>query len=171
MSALVGALLSYLVETEDAPNRRVFDTMTMAVTCGVAAIGVVGLLAEACGQRACDNPPLLRVVGNSIVVGGILGWCVPSWYRRPQMMITEYMDYTILVALRLKESSVVATVDVEPPRRAARAAQRVRVADDIENASPDDAIADAVRAARSWIDSAGRHVPMAIDSPLLAAAK
>lgn len=152
MSAVVAGLLAYLIDLEETPNRRWIDVGMMACVCGATAVAVVGLLTEACGGARCDNPPLLRVVLNSIVVGAIIGWCVPSWYRRPQIMVTEYLGFKVIISLRTKDSGVVASVDLEPPRRSTVTKGRVRLGD-VETVSPDDAIADAVREARTWVDS------------------
>jgi hypothetical protein len=154
MSTVVTGVLAYLIEQEDSPRRRWFESGIMAAACGVAAVGVVRLLNDACGQSTCDNPPMWRVVVNAALTGGIIGWCVPMWYRRPQIMITEYRRFRVIVSVKSKpDGGATATVDLQPPRVASARGERVHLGDEVESASTDDAIAEAVRSARGWIDA------------------
>lgn len=153
MSAVVAALVGYLLDQEERSGGQWREAGTVALACALFAIPVVWLLNNACQGHNCMAPPLLRVMINAGVTGGLIGFFVPTWYRRPEIMVSEYERFKIVVTLRTEPDNVVATVDVLPPRpsRGPKPSAE-RLPDEIEDASADDAIAEAIRAARGWID-------------------
>jgi len=153
MSASVAAVVAYLIDQEERPGRRPFEAAIAAGVCALTAIPVLHLLNQACND--C-GPPLWRVMINAGLTGAVIGGFVPTWYRRPQTLVSEYEHHRIVVTTRTTvEGRVVASVDLFPPRPPGGSAPTGdRLADDVDGESAEDVIGEAIRMARTRIDRA-----------------
>ncbi|HZR82994.1 MAG TPA: hypothetical protein VFD92_18000 [Candidatus Binatia bacterium] len=165
MSAGIATVVGWTSERDDRVSLRRWEALEAAAACAVLAVPVVWLLHDACRGAACIPPPYWRVVTTAAVTGGLIGYFVPTWYRSPEVMTTEYAGWRLMVSVTRSEDSVLAVVDAIGPRAAgaSRVARRLSLSP-VEEPCTDDAIAEAVRRARTWIDrSRGR--PAAPTSP------
>ncbi len=160
MSAGLAALVTWRLDLDDEPGRQRQDAMAAAVACMLLAIPVVFLLQSNPCNGACDPPPYWRVMLTASVMGALVGWFVPSWYRRPEIMTSEYAGWKLIVTVRRVADAFVAFVEGIPARaNGTPKAAAVNVPLAIEEGSTDDAIAEAIRKARAWIDAQTTTIP------------
>jgi hypothetical protein len=167
MSATVAGCVAYAIDQEAHPRVRWRDTGLLAVACAAVAFPVVRLLHDTC---QCTEPQVWRVVLNALVTGGLVGFFVPTWYRRPQTMVSSYKRFRLVVAAGANsEGRIVATIDVTPPKVPGESLPRAeRLPETVETDSADDAIGEAIRTAREWIDlrlASPEAVPATLPGP------
>jgi len=151
MSAFVTALVAYLIDQKERPGMRWRETVAVALGCALWSIPVLYLIHDACG---CTSPPYWRVMIVSALTGSLIGFFVPTWRRRPLTTVSWYERFKVVVTTRTdQESGVVATIDVFPPQVPGVPGQRAEQLPSVEAISTDDAIAEAVRSARTWINA------------------
>jgi hypothetical protein len=154
MAAFVAALVAYLIDQKERPGMRWKETVGVALGCALWSIPVVYLLHYACG---CDVPPYWRVMIVIALTGSLIGFLVPTWYRSPLKTVSWYERFKVVVTTRTdQEGGVVATIDVFPPQALGVSTRRAEHLSPIEATSTDDAIAEAVRSARAWINNGNR---------------
>jgi hypothetical protein len=101
----------------------------------------------------CDAPPYWRVLINAALTGALIGFFVLTWCRSPEVMVSGYERFKIVVTALTKPDGVLATIQVVPPRLPGNARPApVQLPDEVEDASDDAAIAEAIRLARTWVD-------------------
>jgi hypothetical protein len=151
MSAFVAAFVAYLIDQKERPGMRWQETIAVALGCALWAIPVVYLLHDGCG---CVEPPYWRVMIVSASTGGLIGFFVPTWYRSPLTTVSWYERFKVVVTTRTDlDRGVVAAIDVFPPQVPGDPRLRAEQLPSVEATSTDDAIAEAVRSARAWINA------------------
>jgi hypothetical protein len=151
MSAFVAAFVAYLIDQKERPGMRWQETVAVALGCALWAIPVVYLLHDAC---SCVGPPYWRVMIVSALTGGLIGFFVPTWHRSPLITLSWYDRFKVAVTTRTDpDSGVVAAIDVLPPQVPGHPSPRPERLPSVEATSTDDAIAEAVRSARAWINA------------------
>ena len=151
MSALVAACVAYRIDQKERPGIRWPDTVLVALACAFWAIPVVCLLHDGC---ACLEPPYLRVMIVSAFTGGLIGFFVPTWHRSPLTTVTWYERFKVVVIARADPGNglVAAAINVLPPQVPGHPTPRAQQLLPVEASSTDEAIAEAVRSARAWIN-------------------
>jgi len=160
MSAFVAAFVAYLIDQRERPGMRWQETVAVALGCSLCAIPVVYLLQDACHYMAppCMAPPYWRVMIVSALTGALIGFFVPTWYRSPLRTLSWYERFKVVVTTRPDpDNGVVAEIDVYPPLVPGHPRQSAERLPSIEATSTDDAIAEAVRSARAWINARGQQ--------------
>jgi hypothetical protein len=150
MSAFVAAFVAYLIDQKERPGMRWQETVAVALGCALWAIPVVYLLHDAC---SCVGPPYWRVMIVSALTGGLIGFFVPTWHRSPLITLSWYDRFKVVVTRTDPDSGVVAAIDVLPPQVPGHPSPRPERLPSVEATSTDDAIAEAVRSARAWINA------------------
>jgi hypothetical protein len=157
MAAFVAALVSYLIDQKERPGMRWKETVGVALGCALWSIPVVYLLHYACSSCVPPPPPYWRVMIVSALTGSLIGFFVPTWHRSPLKTVSWYERFKVVVTTRTdQDGGVVATIDVFPPQALGIPTRRAEQLHPIEAASTDDAIAEAVRSARAWINNSTR---------------
>ena len=129
----------------------------MMIVCALMAFPIVWLLNRVCGGAVCDAPPYWRVTINAALTGGLIGFFVPTWYRSPEVMVSGYERFKIVVTALTKPDGVLATIQVVPPKLPGDPKPSpVQLPHEIEDVSVDAAIAEAIRTARAWVDERRR---------------
>src|SRR5262245_15688293 len=151
MSAFVIALVPYLIGQMVCPGISGRETVAVAIGCALWSIPVLYLIHDAC---SCASPPYWRVMIVSALTGSLIGFFVPTWRRRPLTTVSWYERFKVVVTTRTdQESGVVATIDVFSPQVPGVPRQRAEQLPSVEATTTDDAIAEAVRSARAWINA------------------
>lgn len=157
MSVAVAALVAYFIDHEDRPGTRRQEAAAMMIVCALMAFPIVWLLNRVCGGAVCDAPPYWRVTINAALTGGLIGFFVPTWYRSPEVMVSGYERFKIVVTALTKPDGVLATIQVVPPKLPGDPRPSpVQLPHEIEDVSVDAAIAEAIRTARAWVDERRR---------------
>jgi hypothetical protein len=87
------------------------------------------------------------------LTGGLIGFFVPTWHRSPLTTVSWYERFKVVVTTRTDpDSGVIAAIHVLPPQIPGGPIPRAEQLPAVEATSTDDAIADAVRSARAWIN-------------------
>jgi hypothetical protein len=169
--AFIGAATAVLVAyLADRPRSwpRWAETGVQAAGTALAAAGVWMIRERICEGSANPHclPPLLSVVGAAAVAGALIGFVVPTLYRQPESLTSRYNEWTIEVAaIRGLSGQFEAHITLMPPKERPEVPDGRQILPFHETfESSDEALAQAVGHARSWIK---KHHPEGVRSELM----
>lgn len=88
---------------------------------------------------------------TNAICGAIIGFFVPTWYRRPQTMALEYRKWKVRIATRVGDSGRVSTaIELVPPATSPQRSSTL-VPEEVYP-SAEEAIAASMAQARRWVD-------------------
>jgi hypothetical protein len=129
--------------------------VVQAAGTALAALGVWMIRARICegAQTPHCLPPLLGVVITATVAGAIIGFVVPPLYRRPETLTSRYDEWMIkATAIRGASGQFDAHLTLVPPKEGSGVPEGRQVLPFQETfESPDEALAQAIGHARTWI--------------------
>jgi hypothetical protein len=150
-SGVLASVVAYLIDQDEWPVPRRWEAAIVAVACALCTIPVVYLLKRACDVPGCA-PPLWRVMANAAFSGTLIGAFVPTWFRVPEVMVREYRRHRISISARNVQEQVVAEIEIFAPRGPAKSPPAPERLEPVVEDTSYDALAEAIRAARAWID-------------------
>ena len=151
-AAATAFLIACLADNRDRPRLRWLEAAIQGAGSALAAAIVWRLLNNLCpgGELDC-SPPLERVVMTNAICGAIIGFFVPTWYRRPQTMALEYRKWKVRIATRVGDSGRVSTaIELVPPATSPQRSSTL-VPEEVYP-SAEEAIAASMAQARRWVD-------------------
>jgi hypothetical protein len=163
LAAAMAFGVAWTADNSDRPRLRWAESAIQAGIGAASAAAVWLLLRELCHGAGPDClPHPVRAIATNVVSGAVIGWFVPTWYRMPQVLTTDYRGWKVTVRTRPGEERRTATAMELTPPPGSGAASTV-VAPEQEYEHGEEAIAASIVHARRWIDRA--LPPGAVSAP------
>lgn len=154
IGAATAGMLAYLTDRSQNWPRWLEAAIQAVVTAAVGG-GVWLIRARMCVGSTDVHclPPAHLVVGAAAIAGAAIGFVVPTLYRRPESLSSQYNDWIIqAVAIRNQSGQFEPQIVLVPPKTGSEVPegpQTVPFPNSFETS--DEALAQAIGRARAWI--------------------